>query len=133
MSPRAHLAWRSTQVPLDEVVAAGCCERLLCVRARGAELLADDVVLTASLQIGPVRLGVEAGVASPQDPVQHPAPEVVLHASDDELVRGGPRKRPAADRKPFGGDGHSDHDLGQVFSELLSSTKPATAMLSDGQ
>ncbi len=74
MSPRAHLAWRSTQVPLDEVVAAGCCERLLCVRARGAELLADDVVLTASLQIGPVRLGVETGVASPQDPLEHPAP-----------------------------------------------------------
>jgi len=100
------------EVPLDVVVAAGPREGLLRVRAREAELLADDGVLAATTQRHPVRLGVEPGAGSPEHPMEHPASEIVLHASDDELVRGGPSERPAADRDPFGGEAHGDHDLG---------------------
>lgn len=49
--------------------------------------------VAAPTQIHPVRLGVEP-TRHPEHPMEHPASEVVLHASDGELVRGGPCERP---------------------------------------
>ena len=108
------------QVARDGVVAALAGECRACFLAVGAELLSDDVVPAATLQVAAVALGAEAAVEHPDHAGEVPAAQVVADLADDHLVRRVAGERPHPDRDPLTGDRHPEHHLRQVRPVILA-------------
>src|ERR1035438_3968935 len=107
------------QGPGDFLVAALPGQRGGGLGGAGAELLADDVMVVAAAQVAAVGLRGEAPVGDPHDLRERPVPHVVLDLADQLGVSGVPGPGPDPDRDPAAGDGHADHDLGQVVAVVL--------------
>ncbi len=86
----------------------------------GAQLLADDVVPAAALQVAAVVGGGEPTVGDPDDAGQAPVAHVVFDLADECGVAGvaGPGPDPYGDAGA--GDGQADDDLGQVVAVVFA-------------
>ncbi len=107
------------QVRGDLLVAALPGQRGRRLGGAGAELFADDVVVVAAAQVAAVRLEVKPRSATHTILARRPVPQVVLDLADQRGVGGVPGPAPDPDRDPAPGDGHADHDLGQVIAVVL--------------
>jgi hypothetical protein len=87
--------------------------------ALAPELLAQDVVVAAALEVAAVLGRVEAAVGDPHDPPQPPGPQVLLDLPDERLIVGVAGPRPHADGDAGPGDREADDDLGQVGPVIL--------------
>ena len=116
-----------TQVARHRVVAALAGERRACFLTVRAQLLADDVVTAATLQVAAVALGGEPAVKHPDHPGEVPAAQVIANLADDHLVRRVAGERPHPDRDPLASDRHPDDHLGQVGTVILAVLGVATS------
>src|SRR5260370_34843883 len=76
--------------------------------------------MVAAAQVAAVGVRGEPAVGDPDDLRERPVTHVVLDLADQLGAGGVPGPAPDPDRDPAAGDGHPDHELGQVVSLLLA-------------
>ena len=107
------------QVARNGAVAALARERRSGFLGVAAQLLADDVVPAAALQVAAVLRGLKAAVCDPHDAAELPLAQVVFDLADELLLGLVARPAPHPDRDPRPGDGHPDPYLRQIGAVIL--------------
>src|SRR3954468_4237370 len=103
-----------TQVVAHGLVAALAGHGSVRVGGSVAHALAGDPVPTGATQILKVAVAGEAAVDDGHDPAEPPAAQPVFDLGQDLVVVGVAGPHPTPHRDPLPGDGHADHDLGEV-------------------